>query len=76
MKHLLSIADLSRDDLEDLLDLADSFAEVQRREIKKVPALRGKTVGHGLLRGLDKNEDELRSCRSKAVGRRRELQRR
>jgi aspartate carbamoyltransferase catalytic subunit len=44
MKHLLSIADLTASDLEELLSLAERFAEVQRREIRKVPALRGKTV--------------------------------
>jgi aspartate carbamoyltransferase catalytic subunit len=44
VKHLLTIADLSANDLHDLLDLADNFAETQQREIPKVPALRGKTV--------------------------------
>jgi aspartate carbamoyltransferase catalytic subunit len=44
MKHLLSIADLDRADLDDLLDLSDSFVEVTKREIPKIPALRGKTV--------------------------------
>jgi aspartate carbamoyltransferase catalytic subunit len=44
MRHLLSIADLSREDIERILDRADSFAEVSGREIKKVPALRGRTV--------------------------------
>ena len=44
MRHLLSIGDLDRSDLEGLLDLATSFAEVQTRPIPKVPALRGKTV--------------------------------
>lgn len=44
MKHLLSINELSRGDLEELLDLARGFAEVQTRDIPKVPALRGKTV--------------------------------
>ncbi len=44
MKHLLSIADLDRDDVERILDRAASFAEVSGREIKKVPALRGRTV--------------------------------
>ncbi len=42
--HLLSIADLDRADIEDLLDLTDSFAEVSARAIPRVPALRGKTV--------------------------------
>ena len=44
MKHLLSIADLTRADLDELLDLSDSFVEVTQREIPKIPALRGKTV--------------------------------
>jgi aspartate carbamoyltransferase catalytic subunit len=44
MKHLLSIDDLTRQDLEDLLHLADQFAEVQQRSVPKVPALRGKTI--------------------------------
>jgi aspartate carbamoyltransferase catalytic subunit len=44
MKHLLQIADLSRDDLNDLLALTDSFVEVSTRQVPKVPALTGKTV--------------------------------
>ena len=44
MKHLLSIADLSRDDIEEMLVLAESFREVTQRDIPKVPALRGKVV--------------------------------
>ncbi len=44
MKHLLSIEELGRDDIERILDRAASFAEVSGREIKKVPALRGRTV--------------------------------
>ena len=37
MKHLLSIADLERDDIERILERAESFAEVAGRDIKKVP---------------------------------------
>jgi aspartate carbamoyltransferase catalytic subunit len=44
VKHLLGIAGLERAAIEGLLDLADHFAEVNRRPIPKVPALRGKTV--------------------------------
>ena len=44
MKHLLSVADLGRDGLEDLLTLTDSFVEVSTRKVPKVPALVGKTV--------------------------------
>ena len=44
MKHLLSIADLSRADIERIMSVAESFAEVVERDIKKVPTLRGRTV--------------------------------
>lgn len=44
MTHLLSIADLNRADIEQLHQLTDSFVEVSRRSIPKVPALRGKNV--------------------------------
>jgi aspartate carbamoyltransferase catalytic subunit len=44
MRHLLSIEPLTREEIERILDRADSFAEVSGREIKKVPALRGRTV--------------------------------
>ena len=44
MRHLLSMADLDREDIERLLDLTESFAEVGERPIPKVPALRGKTI--------------------------------
>ena len=44
MKHLLSIADVTRADIEQLHQLTDVFAEVSRRAIPKVPALRGKNV--------------------------------
>jgi len=35
---------MSRSDLEEILDLTDTFAEIGRRPIPKVPALRGRTV--------------------------------
>ncbi|MFA9399807.1 MAG: aspartate carbamoyltransferase catalytic subunit [Acidobacteriota bacterium] len=44
MKHLLSIEDLEREQVEMILERAESFAEVTRRDIKKVPTLRGRTV--------------------------------
>jgi aspartate carbamoyltransferase catalytic subunit len=43
-RHLISIDDLDRSGIERVLDRAESFAEVSGREIKKVPALRGRTV--------------------------------
>jgi aspartate carbamoyltransferase catalytic subunit len=43
-KDILGIEDLTRDEIEYILETAKRFAEVNKRSIKKVPALRGKTV--------------------------------
>ncbi len=43
-KDLLGIRELSRAHIELILETANSFKEVSGREIKKVPALRGRTV--------------------------------
>ena len=43
-RHLITIDDLDRAGIERILDRAESFAEVAGREIKKVPALRGRTI--------------------------------
>jgi aspartate carbamoyltransferase catalytic subunit len=43
-RHLLSVADLSRDDVERLLATARSFARSQERDNKKLPTLRGRLV--------------------------------
>ena len=44
IRHLISIDDLDRGAIERILDRAESFAEVSGRQIKKVPALRGRTI--------------------------------
>lgn len=44
MRHLLSANDLSHADAVAMLDLAEDMAEVNEREVKKLPTLRGKTV--------------------------------
>ena len=43
-RHLLSIADLTRDDVERLLATAATFERSLEREVKKLPTLRGRTV--------------------------------
>src|SRR5881409_3735663 len=43
-RHLISIGDLSRDDVERLLATARSFSRSLEREVKKLPTLRGYTV--------------------------------
>ena len=44
MKHLISTADLSRADAIHLLNNAQELAAVSQREVKRLPALRGKTI--------------------------------
>ncbi|WP_026552178.1 aspartate carbamoyltransferase catalytic subunit [Arthrobacter sp. H20] len=44
MRHLLSTRDLSRQDAIEILDVAEEMSAVGEREIKKLPALRGRTV--------------------------------
>lgn len=43
-KDLLSLYDLSPEEITFLLDTAEEFKKVSERKVKKVPALRGKTV--------------------------------
>ncbi len=43
-RHLLSINDLTREDIRTILDTAAEMHDVQRREVKKLPTLRGRTV--------------------------------
>jgi aspartate carbamoyltransferase catalytic subunit len=43
-RHLLGLAELGRDNIQEILRLTDRFVEVGQRPIPKVPALRGKTV--------------------------------
>jgi aspartate carbamoyltransferase catalytic subunit len=44
MRHLLDTKSLSRTDALRILDVAEDMADTQRREVKKLPTLRGKTV--------------------------------
>jgi aspartate carbamoyltransferase catalytic subunit len=44
MKHLLGIRELTEEQIVHLLDTAETFRDISKREIKKVPALRGRTV--------------------------------
>ena len=44
LRHLLDVRDLSPQLVERILDTAETFLEVTRRNVRKVPTLRGKTV--------------------------------
>jgi aspartate carbamoyltransferase catalytic subunit len=43
-RHIISMDDLTADDIFAVLDTAESFAEISERRIKKLPTLRGRTV--------------------------------
>ena len=45
-KHLLGLEELTADEIRTILDTADNFKEISERPIKKVPALRGKTIAN------------------------------
>ena len=45
-KDLLSVEELSKEEIVHVLATAESFKEVSNREVKKVPALRGKTIAN------------------------------
>jgi aspartate carbamoyltransferase catalytic subunit len=43
-RHILGIEPLDADDIVQILDLSETFVEINERPIKKVPTLRGRTV--------------------------------
>jgi len=43
-RHLLSMNDLDKQDIQTILDTAGSMHDVQHRDVKKLPTLRGRTV--------------------------------
>ncbi|MBK8435648.1 MAG: aspartate carbamoyltransferase catalytic subunit [Austwickia sp.] len=43
-RHLLSIEDLDRDDIEAVLETAVEMHDIQHRDVKKLPTLRGRTI--------------------------------
>src|SRR5918997_3539553 len=43
-RNLLGIRELSAAEITHILDTAETFRDISQREIKKVPALRGRTV--------------------------------
>lgn len=43
-KHILGIDQLNKQDIELILDTGEAFKEINTRDIKKVPTLRGKTI--------------------------------
>ena len=43
-RHLLDVDDLTRDEIELLMETTEAMAEVLGRDVPRVPALRGRTI--------------------------------
>ena len=69
MRHLLSIGDLERADIERILERAQSFAEVSGREIKKVPTLRGRTVVNLFYEASTRTSSSFELAAKRQIGR-------
>ncbi len=73
-RHLLSAADLTRDDALLVLDTAEELAAVAARStVKKLPTLRGRTVVNLFFEDSTRTKDQLRARRQAAVRRRHQL---
>ncbi len=68
-RHLLSIGDLERADVERILETAQSLAASIDREMKKLPTLRGRTVVNLFYESSTRTLCELRARREAALGR-------
>src|SRR6478736_2052905 len=62
-RHLLSLEELSADEIRFILDTADSFKEVSTRSVKKVPALRGRVVVNAFFEDSTRTRFELAAQR-------------
>ena len=67
-RHLISVADLSRDDVERLLATAASFEPSLDREVKKLPTLRGRLVVTLFFESSTRTSVELRARGEAALG--------
>ena len=76
MRHLLSIEDLDRAGIERILDRARSFTEVSEREVKKVPALRGRRVLNLFYEASTRTRSSFELAAKTPERRRHQLQRR
>ena len=76
MKHLLSAADLDRDEALPILDTAERDATRSRpREVKKLPPLRGRTVVNLFFEDSTRTRISFEIAGQVAVGRRHQLPR-
>ena len=58
-KHLVGLADVSKEEIELILNTAESFKEVLDRPIPKVPTLRGKTIASTSCDPADRSKTSI-----------------
>ncbi len=68
-RHLLGVADLTRDDAERILDTARALERSLDREVKKLPTLRGRLVVNLFYESSTRTLVELRARREAALRR-------
>ena len=69
-RHFLSVHDLDREQVDDLLDLADGFVALNRQKAKKLDLLKGRTLVNLFFETSTRTQSSLRAGRQ-AAGRRR-----
>ena len=67
-RHLLSVNDLGRDGIEEVLRVSEAFAEVERRPIPKVPTLRGRVVATLFFESSTRTRLSFETAGETAVG--------
>ena len=75
VKHLIDTTSLTADDITQILDTARSFSEVNKRAIKKVPALRGRTIVNLFLEPSTRTKSSFELAEKRLHGRGNELRR-
>ena len=58
-RDLLSIEDLEREEIQKILETAEKMCEIGRRDVKKVPTLRGRTIINLFFEPLDPHAFEF-----------------
>ena len=64
VRNLINTTDLTADDITQILDTARSMEEINHRTIKKVPALRGRTIVNLFLEASPVRAPRSKSPRS------------
>jgi len=58
-KDFISTINLSKEEIFEILDTAKHMKEINKREVKKVPTLKGKHISISFFRTIHKNQNIL-----------------